>query len=327
MIMDCALYRNGRRTSTEADIAEVFRRARAEPNAFGWIGLYEPSEQEFEEVTAELGLHPLSVEDALSAHQRPKLEVYDEALFLVLKPTLYDEPSDTVSISEINIFVGDHFVVTVRHGPANPLGTVRTRLEKNPDLLRHGPTAVMYAVCDAVVDNYLDVADEFHDDLDDLEAQVFAPRGGGGKRSAAKIYNFKRQALGFRKVTSGLAEPMKRLAGAGLPFVDESARPFFRDVSDHLTRVNDQVEGIDRLLGDILSAHLAQVSVQQNDDMRKISAYAAMAAAPTVIGSIYGMNFEHMPELRWLIGYPAVILVMAVVVTLLYLFFRRREWL
>ncbi|WP_419993598.1 magnesium/cobalt transporter CorA [Streptomyces boninensis] len=332
VIVDCALYRDGRRASGgKADFAVAYAAALKDPDAFVWLGLHEPTEAEFAEVTRQVRLHPLAVEDALNAHQRPKLELYDEALYLVLKPVRYDEPSDTVHVGEINVFLGDSFVITVRHGPANPLGTVRARLEQTPDVLTHGPTAVMYAVCDAVVDNYLDVADELHDDLSQLEEQVFQPTstrsGRNSTNTAALIYNFKRQTLEFRRVTFGLIEPMQRLARAAVPHVPEVARPFFRDVSDHLIRVTEHVESIDRLVTDVLQAHLAQTGVRQNDDMRRISAYAAMAAAPTVIGSIYGMNFVHMPELKWVWGYPAVLTLMVVAVGLLYRFFKNRGWL
>ncbi|MEV6103631.1 magnesium and cobalt transport protein CorA [Streptomyces sp. NPDC051940] len=327
MIVDCALYRGGQREKSAADFATLLAEARADEEAFVWMGLFEPEESEFAAITSELGLHPLAVEDAVSAHQRPKLEVYPECLFLVLKPVLYDEPSDTLTLYEIAVFVGDSFVLTVRHGAANPLGTVRSRMERTPDVLRHGPTAVMYAVCDAVVDNYLDVAEELHLDLEGLEAEVFDPGSGRSRGTVARIYGFKRQTLDFRRATGALADPMRRLAGAGVPFVHQYSQPFFRDVSDHLTRVNEHVEGIDRLLGDILSAQLAQMGVQQNDDMRKISAYAAMAAVPTVIGGVYGMNFDHMPELHWMYSYPVVLLVMFSAVFSLYRWFKRKEWL
>ncbi|NGN64878.1 magnesium/cobalt transporter CorA [Streptomyces sp. A7024] len=335
VIVDCALYREGRRTGGgKADFATAYAAALTDPDAFVWLGLYEPTGEEFDTVTRQVRLHPLAVEDALSAHQRPKLEVYDDTLYLVLKPVLYHERTDTVEVCEISVFIGDSFVITVRHGTANPLGTVRARLEQDPHVLVHGPTAVMYAVSDAVVDNYLDVADDLHNDLEHVEEQVFEPGGGTGnngrnhsQNTAALIYNFKRQALEFRRVTAGLAEPMQRLAGAGVPHVPEGARPFFRDVGDHLTRVTDHVESIDRLVTDVLQAHLAQTGVRQNDDMRRISAYAAMAAAPTVIGSVYGMNFVHMPELKWVWGYPAVLTLMVVVVGLLYRFFKKRGWL
>jgi magnesium transporter len=331
VIVDCAIYREGRRTGGPDDLSDALTEAR-EASGFVWIGLHEPSEKEFDHVTREFGLHPLAVEDALKAHQRPKLEIYDDSLFVVLKPVVYEPRSDTVSTGEVMLFLGDSFVVTVRHGEGAPLSAVRRRLEQEPELLVKGPTAVLYAIADAVVDHYLDVATELQTDLEELETEVFSPDDGGSRHTASRIYNFKRQILEFRRATGPLALPLTRLAGTGafggtVPFVNDKARPFFRDVSDHLTRVNESVEALDRLVSDILSAHLAQMSVRQNDDMRKISSWAAMAAVPTMIAGIYGMNFEHMPELRWGWSYPAVIGVMAALEVLLYRLFKRRGWL
>ncbi|GGP63053.1 magnesium/cobalt transporter CorA [Streptomyces abikoensis] len=327
VIVDCAIYRHGERAERPAELADALAAARAEGESFVWIGLYEPTEKEFGLVTSEFGLHPLAVEDALNAHQRPKLEVYDDSLFLVLKPVVYDDVRDTVTTDEVMVFIGNCFVVTVRHGEGSPLGDVRRRLERDPGMLRHGPTAVLYAVCDAVVDHYTDVAILLHADLDELEAEVFAPLGEDVRHTASRIYSFKRQVVEFRRAMLPLVEPMARLSATELPFVDEKSWPFFRDVSDHLARANESVEGLDRLLSDILSAHLAQMGVQQNDDMRKISAWAAMAAVPTMIAGVYGMNFTHMPELRQPWGYPVVVAVMAGLVTWLYRLFKRRGWL
>ncbi|MGW2560175.1 magnesium/cobalt transporter CorA [Streptomyces sp. NPDC001514] len=338
VIVDYAIYREGRRTKGPDDFSDALDEARATGDAFLWIGLYEPTEDEFDLVSTEFGLHPLAVEDALTAHQRPKLEVYEDSLFVVLKPVKYDAESDTVSADEVMVFIGDSFVVTVRHGESAPLHAVRLRLEADPHVLRHGPTAVLYAVSDAIVDHYVDVAGELQTDLEELEAAVFEPTGGDARAAssrgtapgppvAAKIYNFKRQLLEFRRATVPLGSPVTRLASASVPFVHEHSQPFFRDVSDHLTRVNEQVEGLDRLLSDILSAHLAQMGVRQNDDVRKISAWAAMIAVPTMVAGIYGMNFEHMPELRWWWAYPSVILLMAGVVLGLHRMFKRRGWL
>ncbi|MGX1268951.1 magnesium transporter [Streptomyces phaeoluteigriseus] len=331
VIVDCAIYRDGRRTEGPQDFSDALDEVRA-TDGFVWIGLHEPSEKEFAHVTQEFALHPLAVEDSLKAHQRPKLEVYDDSLFLVLKPVVYEPESDTVSSGEVMVFLGDAFVLTVRHGEGAPLAAVRQRLEHEPEMLAKGPTAVLYAIADATVDHYLDVAAELQTDLEELEAEVFSPDGGGSRNTASRIYTFKRQILEFRRATVPLAPPVSRLAGsgaigAGLPFVNEKARPFFRDVGDHLARVNESVEGLDRLVSDILSAHLAQMSVRQNDDMRKISAWAAMAAIPTMIAGIYGMNFEHMPELHWTWSYPAVIAVMAALEVALYRTFKRRGWL
>ncbi|MFF7646979.1 magnesium/cobalt transporter CorA [Streptomyces canus] len=331
MIVDCAIYREGHRSEGPEDLSDALDRAR-QAGGFVWIGLHEPTEKEFELVTKEFGLHPLAVEDALKAHQRPKLEVYDDSLFVVLKPVVYEADSDTVSTGEVMLFLGDAFVVTVRHGVGSPLKAVRERLEQEPKLLGKGPTSVLYAVADAVVDHYLEVATELGTDLEELEAEVFSPDGGGSRNTASRIYTFKRQVLEFRRATVPLTMPLTRLAGVGayggtVPFVNDKARPFFRDVNDHLARVNESVEGLDRLVSDVLSAHLAQMSVRQNDDMRKISAWAAMAAIPTMIAGIYGMNFEHMPELHWVWAYPAVIVLMGVLEVLLYRTFKRRGWL
>ncbi len=331
VIVDCAIYRDGHRSDGPEDLSDALGAARG-AGGFVWIGLHEPTEEEFDLVSQEFALHPLAVEDALKAHQRPKLEVYDDSLFAVLKPVVYEPDSDAVSTGELMIFLGDAFAVVVRHGEGSPLKAVRQRLEHEPELLGKGPTAVLYAIADATVDHYLDVAVELQTDLEELEAEVFSPEGGGSRHTASRIYTFKRQVLEFRRATGPLAPPLARLAGTGgyggtVPFVNDKARPFFRDVSDHLTRVNESVESLDRLVSDILSAHLAQTSVRQNDDMRKISAWAAMAAVPTMLAGIYGMNFDHMPELHWVWGYPAVIALMAVLEVLLYRQFKRRGWL
>jgi magnesium transporter len=331
VIVDCAVYRDGHRTEGPDDLSDALAVARAY-GGFVWIGLHEPTEKEFALVTEEFALHPLAVEDAVKAHQRPKLEVYEDSLFLVLKPVVYEPNSDTVTADEIMIFLGDAFVVTVRHGEGSPLGDVRRRLEREPELLGKGPTAVLYAITDSAVDHYLDVATELQTDLEELEAEVFSPDVGGSRNTASRIYTFKRQVLEFRRATLPLGAPLTRLSGTGnsstgVPFVNEKAQPFFRDVSDHLARVNDSVEGLDRLVSDILSAHLAQTSVRQNDDMRKISAWAAMAALPTMAAGVYGMNFEHMPELHWVWSYPALMALLAVAEVLLYRLFKRRGWL
>ncbi|MER7949941.1 magnesium and cobalt transport protein CorA [Streptomyces sp. NPDC096079] len=327
VIVDSAIYRDGRRTDGPADLSDALEEARATGDAFLWVGLHEPSEAEFAHVASEFALHPLAVEDALKAHQRPKLEVYDDSLFVVLKPVVYEPESDRVSSGELMVFMGDSFVVTVRHGEGAPLAEVRRRLEAEREVLKHGPTSVLYAVSDAIVDHYLDVAGELQVDLEELEADVFAPSGGNPANTAERIYTAKRQVLEFRRASGPLAGPIARLTSGSVPFVNERSQPFFRDVNDHLLRSNEQVEGLDRLLSDVLSAHLAQMGVRQNDDMRKISAWAAMAAVPTMVAGIYGMNFDHMPELRWEGSYPVVIVVMAAIVVGLYRVFKRRGWM
>jgi magnesium transporter len=332
VVVDCAVYEHGCRVASLPP-GEALAAARKRPGGFAWIGLYEPEQEHLAEIAREFGLHPLAVEDALKAHQRPKLEVYHDSVFVVLKPVDYDDAKDTVTASELMVFVGDSFVVTVRHGHEVTPAGIRQRLEAEHEMLKHGPCAVMYAIADTVVDRYLLVATQLQTDLEELEALVFEPatvKTGGGRAAgsvAGRIYGFKREVLEFRRSVGPLTQPVLRLASGGVPFVEPSAQPFFRDVADHLTRVNDQVEGMDRLLSDILGAHLTQVGVRQNDDMRKISAWAAMAAVPTMIAGVYGMNFDHMPELHQVWGYPAALLAMAAAVFGLYRLFKRRGWL
>jgi len=331
VIVDWAVYRDGRRMDRPQQFSDALSAARA-VDGFVWVGLYEPTRGEFDRVSGQFGLHPLAVADALKANLRPKLEIYDDALFLVLKPLDYERDTDRVSHDELMVFVGASYVLTVRHGKGSPLEAVRKRLEQDPQTLRKGPTAVMYSIADAVVDHYEDVVSELHLDLEELESQVFSATGGRTRDTAPRIYGFKRQIMEFQRAAEPLAQPLKALTGLGpigerVPLVSEEARPFFHNVGEHLARVNESVDGLDRLVSDILAAHLAQISVQQNDDMRKISAYAAMAAVPTLIAGIYGMNFDHMPELHWTVSYPLVIAVMALLVAGLYRLFKRRGWM
>ncbi len=325
VIVDCALYCAGERLEWPRDLSDALDAARARGDTFLWLGLYEPAPDELDLVADELKLHPLAVEDALKAHQRPKLERYENSLFCVLKTLLYREETAQLETGEVALFIGDCFAVTVRHGEANPLHNVRLRMEQQErGVLRHGPAAVLYAVCDAVVDTYTEIVTEIDQDLEELEAAVFAPYR---KNEAERIYLLKREVLEFRRAAVPLLGPMRQLAGGGVPELPEETRPFFRDVADHLQRVAEAVESFDRLLGDILSANLAQVGVRQNNDMRKISAWVAIIAVPTMIAGIYGMNFAYMPELKLRYGYPAVLLVMLTMCMELYRWFKRSGWL
>ncbi|MFG3052781.1 magnesium and cobalt transport protein CorA [Kitasatospora sp. NPDC048239] len=327
MIVHCALYRAGRRIEGPEDYSDALAAARAAGDgSFVWIGLFEPTAEELDLVSTEFSLHPLAVEDAVGAHQRPKVEAYQDSLFVALKTVGYHPGGHAVTTGEVMIFLGDCYVMTVRHGADSPLGELRAELEQQPDVLRYGPSAVLHSVCDTVVDGYLDVATALQADLDELEADVFAP-GRVGRDTAGRIYGYKRQLVAVRRATGPLVEPMLRLERGGVPFVRPEALPYLRDVADHLARANDQVEGMDRLLSDILSANLAQVSVQQNNDMRKISAWAALAAVPTMIAGVYGMNFEHMPELHQPWGYPAAVGLMVLVCAVLHRVFKRHGWL
>ena len=326
MIVDQAIYRQGQRLPC-GDLSDALDELRGgdDPHAFLWIGLKNPTDAEFELVNDELQLHPLAVEDAVKGNQRPKVELYDNTIFVVMKTLKYIEETSDIETGEVMLFVGDRFVVTVRRGEANPLAGVRQALEANVHSLRHGEIAVVHAVMDSIVDNYVAIDAELQKDLEDIESSVFA---GANQVSSATIYRLKREVLEFRRAAMPLAAPLRMLHdGSRSPLPQKEVRLLFRDVADHLLRVIDHVESYDRLLTDILNAHLAQISVQQNADMRKISAWVAIAAVPTMIAGIYGMNFENMPELRWHYGYYIVVAIMATACLGLYRAFRKSGWL
>ncbi|MPZ97034.1 MAG: magnesium/cobalt transporter CorA [Propionibacteriales bacterium] len=291
---------------------------------FVWIGLHDPEEGELATVAETFGLHPLAVEDALHAHQRPKVERYGDGLFLVLKTLWYVHETDEVETGEINLFVGERYVVTVRHGSGVDLAGARRDLEERAAVLGHGPGSVVYAVCDRVVDEYESVAAELEIDVDEIEQSVFSTER---TNDAERIYLLKREVLEFRRAAGPLRDPMARFANGSVAGVQADAAPFFRDVHDHVVRVFEQVGALDDLLGNALTANLATLSLQQNDDMRRISAWVAIAAANTLIAGVYGMNFDHMPELGWQYGYPLVLVLMAVVGVGMYRLFRRAGWL
>jgi magnesium transporter len=323
MIVDCAVYENGHRRDGKVGIEEAYRAAH-EPEAFVWIGLSEPTPEEFDSLEREFELHELAVEDAIKAHQRPKLEVYGNTVFLVLKTARYVDPEEVVELGEIGVFLGDGFIISVRHGVASPLPEVRRTLEAEPGRLKYGPGAVLHAILDRVVDDYQPAIHGLANDIEEVEEEVFSPRR---VNPAERIYKLKREVLEFHRATEPLLDPLDRLARGHLDLIHPEIRTYFRDVNDHLVRAAEQLESFRDLLTSVLAANLTQVSVRQNDDMRKISAWVAIAAVPTMIAGIYGMNFEHMPELTWTFGYPAVLLVMASICSFLYWRFRRAGWL
>ena len=326
MIMDQAVYRDGRREPC-GDLSDELDalRTSSDRSGFLWIGLKDPTDAEFDLVNDELKLHPLAVEDAVKGNQRAKVELYDNTIFVVLKTIRYVEETSDIETGEVMLFVGDRFVVTVRRGEANPLAAVRRKLEANPEQLQHGEIAVLHAVMDSIVDNYLTIDQELQVDLEEIEEEVFS---GARDVDSGGIYRLKREVLEFRRAAVPLAGPLSLLHdGSRSPISDKEMRLLLRDVADHLLKVIDHVESYDRLLTDVLNAHLAQISVQQNSDMRKISAWVAIAAVPTMLAGIEGMNFAHMPELRHVWGYPAVLTVMVVSCLVLYRAFRRSKWL
>jgi magnesium transporter len=324
VIVDWAVYHRGQREERPERLSAALASARA-IEGFVWIGLYEPSWDELRMVEEEFGLHPLAVEDAVKAHQRPKLERYGESMFVVLKTLGYVEETSEIESGEVALFVGPNYCVTVRHGEANPLAEVRARLEReHPQLLACGPSAVLYAVCDAVVDTYTAIADEVRQDIEEVEARVFSPQR---TNDAETIYKLKREVLEFRRAARPLVEPAASLAEGAASLVHPDMRPFFRDVADHVVRVAELVDNFDDLLTGILHANLAQVGLRQNSDMRRISAWVAIVAVPTMIAGIYGMNFDHMPELRWRYSYPVVVGLMLAACLALYRAFKRSGWL
>ena len=326
MIVDSALYRRGVRAdpaATPTDLHEL-RRCVSGEGDFVWLGVLEPSEHEFEDIAVAFGLHPLAVEDAVHAHQRPKLERYDESIFLILKTLWYVDEHDAVETCEIHMFVGRDFVVTVRHGTGSELASARRRLETQESLLGHGPSAVVYAVCDRVVDGYVDVVESLQEDVDEVEESVFSP---ARTDDSVRIYTLKREIAEVRRAVMPLRDPMRRFATASVEGIHAEAAPFFRDVADHLSRAAEGVDTLDGLLSTAFEAHVARISVQQNDDMRKISAGVGLVAAPTLVAGIYGMNFNHMPELSWYWGYPMALALMALCSGSLWILFKKSGWL
>ncbi|MFJ4676230.1 MULTISPECIES: magnesium and cobalt transport protein CorA [unclassified Kitasatospora] len=338
-VVDCAVYHQGKRATETCSPREAARQVKAAqqmgPGSFSWIGLHEPTEAEFEGIAQRFGLHPLAVEDAVHAHQRPKVERYDGMLFAVFKTVRYVEheqltpTSEVVETGELMVFAGQDFVITVRHGAHSSLRTLRHRLEADDEgtgLLAKGPAAVLHAIADHVVDNYLLVADRLQNDVDEIEFDVFANKGGRGA-DVGRVYQLKREVLEFKRAVTPLLRPMLQLAEPTARLVDPEMQKYFRDVADHLARVSEQVHGFDELLNSLLQANLAQVSVAQNEDMRKITAWAAIFAVPTMITGVYGMNFEHMPELKSTYGYPTVLGAIVVICVGMYRGFRRNGWL
>ncbi len=325
MIVDKALYEQGTRCPC-GDLSVELARIRdgSDDGSFIWIGLKDPTDEEFALVDTELGLHPLAVEDAIKGNQRAKIERYDQTVFVVLKTLRYLEETSDIETGELMLFLGDRFVVTVRRGEASPLAEVRSRLEADRDRMRAGASSVLHAVVDAVVDTYVEIDVEVQRDLDEIEEAVFA---GTARVDTSSIYRLKREVLEFKRASVPLERPLAALHGDRSPVDDLETRLLFRDVSDHLLRVIDHIESYDRLLTDVLSAHLAQVSVQQNDDMRRISAWVAIAAVPTLLAGTWGMNFDHMPELHWVYGYPLALGLMLVLAATLYRTLRRSGWL
>jgi magnesium transporter len=321
VIVDYAIYEQGRRLQEPLKVDELFELTRR-GEAFAWIGLEEPTAEELEAVAREFHLHELAVEDALQAHQRPKLERYGDSFLLVLKSACVPS-GEGIDWGEILVFVGDTFLISVRHGKVQ-LHDVRLKLEERPEMLAHGPAAALWGIVDHVVDDYAPVADALEAASEDVERVVFSA---ARTNAASRIYRLKREVLELAAAVYPLLDPLDQIVNTMEPLVPEEMRPYFRDVHDHLLRTAERVHRLREELNSILTANLTQASFRQNEDVRKISAWAAIVAVPTLITGIYGMNFEHMPELSWTFGYPLALAAMALVIALLYWRFRRIGWL
>ncbi|OQD53683.1 transporter [Streptomyces phaeoluteigriseus] len=337
-VVQAVLYRDGVRVLAPATLADTFRELRKHPEGMAWIGLARPTEAELHALAAEFDLHPLAVEDAKEAHQRPKLERYGDTLFVVLRAARYLDAPEEIDFGELHVFVGPDFVITVRHGAAPDLSAVRRRMEDSPELLKLGPEAVLYAILDAVVDGYLPVVSGVQNDIDEIETEVFR----GDPDASRRIYELSREMVEFQRATRPLVGMLHGLmAGFSKYGTDEELQRYLRDVADHVTHTSERVDGFRQALSEILTVNatlvtqqqnaemraLAEAGFEQNEEIKKISSWAAILFAPTLVGTIYGMNFDDMPELGWHFGYPFAIGLMGVVCVSLYVIFKRRDWL
>jgi magnesium transporter len=336
-LVDNAVYVDGRRTADPGSLDETYQLLR-DREGMAWIGLYRPGAEEIRSVAREFGLHHLAVEDAVTAHQRPKLERYGPTLFTVLRPTRYLDPEERVEFGELHVFTGREFVVTIRHAEAPDLGRVRDRLERSPALLRLGPEAVLYAILDQVVDDYDPVVAGLQNDIDEIEDQLFH----GDPAVSRRIYELSREVIEFQRATSPLLVMLTALeSGFDKYRVDLELQRLLRDVHDHATRVVERADSFRALLSNALTVQATLVGQRQNEEMRslteaslahneevkRISSWAAILFAPTLVGTVYGMNFRRMPELDWRYGYPYALALMLVTSGTLYVLFKRRGWL
>jgi magnesium transporter len=337
-VVDAAIYLDGRRVESPPTVAELSRHLREQPRAMAWIGLYRPAEAQLLQLAEEFGLHEVAIEDAIVAHQRPKLERYGETLFAVLRAARYKDDVEEVEFGEIHVFLGPNFVLTVRHSDAPDLGRVRHRMEDDAELLARGPEAVLYAILDSVVDGYAPVVAGLQKDIDEIETQVFR----GDPKVSRRIYELSQEVIEFQRAARPTLSLLDNLvAGFGKYGTDEELQRYLRDVADHLTIVAERVDGFRQMLGDILTVNatlvgqqqneeikrLTEASFAQNEEVKRISAWAAILFAPTLIGTVYGMNFDSIPELSWSLGYPFALALMFIVSASLFLIFKARGWL
>ncbi|MBO0609552.1 magnesium and cobalt transport protein CorA [Myceligenerans salitolerans] len=337
-VVAAVIYDDGERTASFSKLSDAFRALRSRPGGMAWIGLERPDEIELNSLAEEFDLHPLAVEDAIQAHQRPKIERYGDTLFVVLHAARYDDAAERVEFGELHVFIGPDFVVTVRHGASPDLGAVRDRLEKDRTMLARGPEAVLYAILDDVVDGYAPVVAGLENDIDEIESEVF----GGDPEVSRRTYELSREVVDFQRAVRPAQKICASLAkGAEKYDVHLELQAYLRDVADHLTEAADRIDSYRAALRDILTVnatlvaqrqneemkHLSEVSLRQGEEVKKISGWAAILFAPTLVGTVYGMNFDVMPELGWAWGYPAALVAMAAVSVALFGVFRGKRWI
>ena len=322
MIVYSAVYVDGQRAAEPGSLQETYE-VRSQRDGMAWIDLQKPTEEELTSISREFGLHPLAVEDAMKAHQRSKLDRYVDSLFIVLKAAHYLDEPEKIEFSEAHIFVGEDFVVTVRHGEVPAVDEARRRLEDESELLSRGPEAILYAIMDQIVDNYEPVVENIRTDIEEIEAEVYRGKIGVSRR----IYELSGEVFEFQRATSPLDEALKHLAEGDEYKIDPEVKNYLRDTHDHVLRMLEYIDGFRERLSGILNVNLTLVGIRQNDQNKRISAWAAIVAVPTVIAGIYGMNFEYMPELEWPFGYPLVLAGMLVICIVLYVAFKRADWL
>ncbi|SFR02847.1 magnesium transporter [Lentzea waywayandensis] len=329
-VVDCAVYVDGKRLPGTWTYAGALTEVRDRGEGFVWIGLFEPEKHQFHGLARTCGLREQAAEDAVRRHRRPTLDHRGDTLFMAMKTVCHvenDSPqtaNEIVLTGEIMAFVGDDFIVTVRHGQHSGLHGLRTELEAEPERLQVGPAAVLHAIADRVVDEYLAVTDACEADIDLMESLVFAPRSEVG---AEQMYLMRREILELRRAVTPLSAPLHRLVEGATPLVPDEVRSYLRDVEDHLTTVSDRITRFDELLTSLLSATVAKVTLQLNADMRKISSWVAIIAVPTMGVGVYGMNFDHMPELRWTYGRPLVLAVLLIACLVVHRLLKRNKWL
>ncbi|AJK68829.1 magnesium/cobalt transporter CorA [Corynebacterium marinum] len=327
-IEHCRVFTDGTRRPGEYHVSSALQEVRDHGNGFVWLGLHEPDSHQMERVAEEFGIHPLIVEDAVTAHQRPKVERYDDQLFMVVRSVhfwadAYEGNSrEVITTGEVQMLIGPDFIITVRHGALMP--ELSDALEHSPELVALGPAALAWRVADHLVDDYSRIAEQLESEVDELEEEVFTP---GSRFNIEQIYMYKREILEMRHSTDPLAPALRSLIAENRDILGKQLRSYFRDVLDHEMTVKDQIAGYDERLTALIDASVAKITMQQNTDMRTISAVVGMAAAPTLIAGIYGMNFEHMPELEHEYGYYIVLALIALLVALMFWWFRRNNWL